>query len=131
MAFNPAVDVAAYLRAQLTGEPVITVQGLPSNPDDAIAVLSGPGTETLAMGLTVVSQEASIQVITRGARGEGQATEVLAQAIHTLLQSVADVSMNAVPYALVEAASEPAYVGTDSSSRPLWSGNYHVIRDPE
>ncbi len=131
MAFNPAVDVATYLRAQLTGEPVITVQGLPAQPDDAIAVLSAGGTETLAMGFTVVSQEASIQVLTRGARGTGQATEVLAQAIHTELQALADVSMNSVPYALVTASAEPAYVGTDRSGRPMWSGNYLAIRDPE
>lgn len=131
MAFNPAVDVAAYLRAQLTGEPVITVQGLPATPDEAIVVLSHSGSETLAMGLTVVSQEASIQVITRGAIGTGQAVEALAQTIHTELQALADVSMNSVPYALVEASAELVYVGTDRSGRPLWSGNYHVIRDPE
>ncbi len=131
MAFNPAVDVAAYLRAQIIGEPVIFVQGLPASPDDAITVLSHGGTETLAMGFTVVAQEASIQVITRGAAGTGQATETLAQSIHTILQSIADVSMNAVPYALVKATAEPSYVGTDRSGRPMWSGNYSVIRDPE
>ena len=125
---TPAADFAAYLRAQLTGEPVIFVQGLPAAPDDAIAVLvAGGGSQQLAMGMVVVTQEFSVQVLVRGNRARGLETETLMQDVHTELQALADVTMGGTTYALVTAAGEPANLSPDLEGRPIWVANYNVI----
>lgn len=128
VALTPAADFAAYLRTQLTNEPVIFVQGLPAVPDDVIAVLvAGGGDQQLAMGMVVVTQEFSVQVIVRGGNARGIETEALMQSVHTELQALADVTMNGTTYALVTAVGEPAFLGTDLEGRLLWVANYAVI----
>ena len=125
---TPASDFAVYLRAQLTGEPTIFVQGFPANPDDVIATLvTGGGSQRLAMGMVVVTQEFSVQVLTRGARARGRETEALMRLVHTELQALANVTMDATTYALVTAAGEPAFLSTDLEGRPIWAANYNVI----
>lgn len=127
VALTPASDFAAYLRAQLTNEPVIFVQGLPAAPDDVIAVLvAGSGEQALSMGMVVIAQTFAVQVIVRGSHERGRETEALMQTVHAELQALADVSMDGTTYALVTAESEPAYLNTDLEGRPLWVGNYAV-----
>ncbi len=120
-------DIRTFLIAQLTGEPTITVQGLPATPDDAIGiVVRGGPSPVLTMGFNVVMQETFIEVTVRGAIGQSQKTEALLQDVHAVLRAAKDVMINSTTYDLIQTQSVPRKVEEDRNGRPLWMSSYRV-----
>ncbi len=131
--FDPTLsvedDIRTHIEAQLTGEPTIFVQGLPAAPDNAIGIvmLGGPP-PAMAMGPTVVERMFSFSVYVRSARGQGEATETLAQAVHAVLRAQKDVVINSTTYDKIVTIAIPQREDEDSNGRPVQVATYTIWR---
>ncbi len=120
-------DVRAYLVAQLTNPPVISIGRLPAEPDDVIVVkgTGGPQPE-LVMGPAVVERTTIIQILVRGPKGEYAAVETLMQTINTLLQALGTTVIGARTYDMVTATVQPLPLPVDRNERPMWTCSYEL-----
>lgn len=123
-------DIRTLIMAQLTGEPAVFVQGLPSLPDDAVGIImTGGPPPVLAMGPAVIERMFTFTVYVRGARGRAVEVETLMQSIHDELRALGSTTINTTTYDKIVAIGFPHRFEEDAQGRPTQIGTYTAWRE--
>lgn len=99
----------------------------PSEPDTCITIYDtgGPGANPKWL-----IEEPSIQVRVRGAKLGYLAAYQKADAVKQALLGRAKQTVNSTVYVSFTMLSEIAHIGYDENSRPLFTINFNIIREP-
>lgn len=125
----PSIDIKDLLAGEsslaLTYAQNLFVGEMPTVPDDCACVYDSGGYKPDAH---IEYKRPTIQIRTRGARGQYQAAHELAQDCADILNGMANVTVSSTRYIGIWSEGDVLFLGMDTNGRPQFSVNLRIHR---